>query len=592
MSDPGQGPPARRLGALGALAIVYAIAAHLSLRLDAVSGFAALVWPPTGIAMFALWRGGIGLWPAIFVGAGVVNLMAGASPLTAAGIATGNSLEAVVAVVLMRRAGFDPLLGRVRDVLVLVSGGALVSTTVSATVGVLTLWLSGPVTAATAPGTWVAWWLGDALGALKIAPLLWAWTSPAGREPIRQRPIESAVMAAMTLAAATSVFFDLFYTRGAAESPLNQPYLLFPALIWAALRLRQIGALTATVIVSTVAIAGTTLGYGPFASLGNLSHSLLFLQAFMGIAALTALFLAAAAADNARLYREARAAIRVREDFLSIASHELRTPLTSLSLLVERFRLALRRGEPASPDKDQARIDLLARQVDRLTNLVDSLLDISRVMAGRLVIECEELDLAELVREAVERCRVLLARAGCAVELALPDQPCDGAWDRMRLDQMVSNLLTNAVKYGPGSPIEVRVECTADRARLSVRDHGVGIAPRDQRRIFQQFERAEPRPGIGGLGLGLWIAARSAEAMGGRIELDSALGQGACFIVDLPRRPPAEGARSSTSVTAVRDAVGDVSAPDVSAPDAPAPASSPDEPAASSTRTISPPRLP
>lgn len=556
MAASGQASLARRLSGIAALALVYATVAHLSLRLDAVSGFAALVWPPTGIALFALWRGGIGLWPAIFVGAGAVNLLAGASPLAAAGIATGNTLEAVTAVVLLRRAGFDPLLGRVRDVLLLVTCAALLSTAVSATVGVLTLWLSGPVTAATAPGTWVAWWLGDALGALKIAPLLWAWTSAAGRAPVRERPLESAILAALTVAAAASVFFDLFYGHGGAASPLNQPYLLFPLLIWAALRLRQIGALSAATLVSTIAIAGTTLDYGPFAPFGNLSESLLFLQAFMGIATLTGLFLAAAAADNLRLFREARSAIRVREDFLSIASHELRTPLTSLSLLVEHFRLALSRGEPPSPEKERVRIDRLGRQVDRLTNLVDSLLDVSRVMAGRLTIEPEELDLADVVRETVERFRELLMRAGCEAELVLPEVPCDGAWDRMRLDQMVSNLLTNAVKYGPGRPIEVRVECTGDRARLSVRDHGVGIAPRDQRRIFNQFERAEAGAGIGGLGLGLWIAARSAEAMGGHITLDSVLGEGARFTVDLPRRPPAgaRGDRGSTTPVEVGDA--------------------------------------
>jgi PAS domain S-box-containing protein len=242
----------------------------------------------------------------------------------------------------------------------------------------------------------------------------------------------------------------------------------------------------------------------------------------------------ALAIDNARLYREAQRAIRARDEFLSIASHELRTPLTPLQLQVQSLRRMLSRPAGVAPEALAAKVEVAERQVERLGALVSNLLDISRITARRLGLELEQVDLTEVVREVALRSSEQLRRAGC--ELALDaEAPLVGRWDRLRLEQVVTNLLHNAMKYGAGKPIALTVSAEGDQARLVVRDQGIGIAPKDQRRIFLRFERAVSERHYGGFGLGLWISRQIVEAMGGTIGVQSALGRGATFTVRLPR---------------------------------------------------------
>ena len=244
---------------------------------------------------------------------------------------------------------------------------------------------------------------------------------------------------------------------------------------------------------------------------------------------------AALAIDNARLYREARQAIHLREEFLSIASHELKTPITALQLQVQSLRKALDRS-PGGVSAERLRngLEVVDRQVKRQTRLIHELLDVSRITAGKLELNLEPLDLGALVREVAERFEPELARTGTPLELALAED-ASGQWDRLRLDQVLTNLLSNAVKYGRGNPVRVELSATPEAVRVDVRDSGIGIGAEHVSRLFHRFERAVSERNYGGFGLGLWIARQMVEVLGGHITVRSELGVGSTFSVELPR---------------------------------------------------------
>jgi signal transduction histidine kinase len=233
--------------------------------------------------------------------------------------------------------------------------------------------------------------------------------------------------------------------------------------------------------------------------------------------------------------REARKAIIVRDEFLSVASHELRTPLTSLKLEVANLLRLVRRGDAGADDRLVPRVERIDAQTERLHRLIDELLDASRITAGHLELEIEEVDLGAVVTEVVRRHEHETARAGSVVDLRVPAAGATGSWDADRLDQVASNLIANAIKYGDGKPIEIVVAVTDERASLAVTDHGVGIAPDDQERIFDRFERAVSSRNYGGVGLGLWSVRQIVEALDGTVSVESRPGLGATFTVELPR---------------------------------------------------------
>ena len=242
---------------------------------------------------------------------------------------------------------------------------------------------------------------------------------------------------------------------------------------------------------------------------------------------------AALAIEDARLYGAATEAVRLRDDFLSVAGHELKTPLSALRLQIQMLARVAR--DVATTPGLVERVEKAERTSQRLGALIDELLDAGRITAGRMKLEREEMDLAALTRDLVGRMSEALARAGSEVKL-VADAQVMGRWDRVRLEQVVGNLLSNAAKYGRGQPMEVRVEAGQEgHARLVVKDSGIGIAPEDQERIFERFERATTDKQFNGLGLGLWICREIVTSHGGRILVRSAPGQGSTFTVELPR---------------------------------------------------------
>lgn len=294
--------------------------------------------------------------------------------------------------------------------------------------------------------------------------------------------------------------------------------------------IREIGA--TTVLVAPLAARGRVLGA---IGLGSARPGFHFGSAELD----TALELgrrAALAIDNAQLYDEAQAAVRLRDEFMGVAAHELRTPLTSLGLVLHSLRRAIASGRPLEAASVAPAVARAIRQSDRLTALVENLLDVTRIAGGRLPLDLAEMDLGALVREVVERFEADALRAGCPVTVR-DGGPVVGRWDRSRLDQVVTNLLANAIKFGAAKPITVTVGAVDGQARLVVADEGIGIDPAQQPRIFERFGRAVSSRHYGGLGLGLYISSRVIDAHGGSISVKSAPGAGTAFTVDLPLDP-------------------------------------------------------
>lgn len=237
--------------------------------------------------------------------------------------------------------------------------------------------------------------------------------------------------------------------------------------------------------------------------------------------------------EKKQLLDDLQQAVHARDEFLSIASHELKTPLTSMELQLERLK-KVRRTTPEvrlADDKVAEKLDMVERQAERLTILINNLLDVTRITNGRMDLRCERLDLGQLAQSVVSRACDSIGRGRCQVRI---QDDVVGEWDRLRLETAIANLLSNALKYGAGKPVDVVVEGDASHARVRVTDRGIGISREQQDRIFERFERAVPEQHYGGFGLGLWIVRQVAEAHGGTVHVDSRMNEGSTFTVELP----------------------------------------------------------
>jgi signal transduction histidine kinase/CheY-like chemotaxis protein len=553
--------PASRALVLLALAAVYVAAGKFGLLFAFVHASASPVWPPTGLAIAAVLLLGRWVWPAVFVGAFLVNITTAGSAASSLGIAAGNTLEALLAGYLVGRFASGPAaFERARDIFVFAGLAGFVSTAASASIGVASLVAGGFASLAEAPRIWWTWWLGDLAGALIVTPAIILW--------FRTRPLGFADRAAETVLALASTALVGVVAFGELGTGRSLSFICLPPLAWAAFRLPPREVATCVVLLSGIAVRGTVAGIGTF-SRGDANESLLLLEAFMATISMTMLPVAAVVAETQRvadvrrrvqaerekllqrereLRSQAEVASRAKDDFLAMLSHELRNPLAAATSAVHVL-------EATGPAEDRQRAQattILGRQLRHLGRLLDDLLDVALVTGGGIALERKPTDLARTVLDGVDALRI----AGRLEdhELAVDARPVWVLADPARLEQVVTNLLANAVKYTPaGGHIKVSTEAAGTDAVLRVEDDGIGISEETLPFLFELFfqvERPLSRP-QGGLGLGLTLVRRLVELHGGTVQAASeGPGKGAAFVVRLPAVPaPVE------TVPAVSDAL-------------------------------------
>lgn len=541
---------------LPAVLAIYFLAGKLGLTLALVHASASAVWPPTGIALAAVLLFGYRVWPALLVGAFLVNVTTAGSVATSIGIGVGNTLEAIVGGLVVRRyAGGTRAFRRPQGIFRFVLLAATASTMVSATIGVGSLWLGGSAESSRVAEIWLTWWLGDAVGALVFTPLIVLWARPAGPRLPSRGPLETFAFAATLIGGGWFVFHRLH--------PLA--FLSLPPLVWAAFRFGRRGAVTATAILSGIALSGTLLGAGPFVR-SSLNESLLFLQAFVGTVTVLALVLAAdtreresveatlrrtqgelettvrrrtASLEEAvRELQESRLELERRMEelarsnaeltiFAHVASHDLREPLRTVASNVQLMERRLGDADDPAIRRSMA---YAVEGVRKLDELITDLLEYSRANHPRRV----DVDADRALLEAIDQLRSAIDEAGARVERSeLPRVTADPAG----LVQLFQNLVSNAIKYrDPDRPLHVRIGAVR-RGPLwvfEVADNGRGFERSAADRVFVVFERLHPDDGIPGTGIGLAICRRIVESHGGRIWAESEPGRGSVFRFTLP----------------------------------------------------------
>ena len=521
----------RRYALIVGLTLAYYLAGKAGLQFfGLLHPSASAIWIPTGIAIASLLIFGYRVWPAIFAGAFLVNVTTHGSIATSLGVAAGNTLEGVVAAYLVNRfADGTAFFTHAANIFRFAALAGLVSTAVSATIGVASLTLGGYALAADFQAIWFTWWLGDAAGAIVVTPLLVLWYVDRDEALTARQVIQSGLLYGLFVIVGSMTFFHPWL----ASYPLV--FLCLPPLVWAAFRFGQREVASAVALLSLIAIWATATGHGPFV-MQSPNESLLVLQGFVAVIAITALSMAALIGERTALVGrertarvEAEAAVRAKDEFLAILSHELRNPLSAISAAGAVLRIT----DEGATDQTRWR-EIVHRQTEQLSRLVDDLLDVAKVSVDKMTLDRQPMDLAE----AVKRCLHTRASDGTA-RYEVRTEPTWIHADPNRIRQIIDNLLSNAIKFTPfDGRISVTVAHEADSAVLQIEDAGAGIDAEFLPRVFEPFLQGEQdlaRP-LGGLGIGLTVVRRLTELHGGTVEAGSrGKGQGSSFVVRLPR---------------------------------------------------------
>lgn len=531
---------------LAALTATYFVSGKLGLMLAFVNVSASAVWPPTGIALAAMLILGYRVWPGIFAGAFLVNLFTAGTVATSLGIATGNTLEGLLGAYLVNRfASGRRAFERAIDAFRFAFLAGVVSTAVSATLGVTSLALGGFAPWEGFGPVWTTWWLGDMGGGLVVAPVLILW-SQAGRLRWSMRSVlEAGVLLLVLLVLGQTVFGPRLSTT---DYPLM--FVCMPVLVWVAFRFDQRTTATATLALAAIAVWGTIVNTGPLATWQR-NESLQMLQVFLAVTSAATLVLAATVAERARveaqvraISEDLRAAMAELEAFSHALSHDLRSPIGA----VVNYAALLEQGARGTLDDEGARVlKAMRSSAESASRLLDQLMQYAWV--ERQDQPPAEVDMTSVARVAYAEVATGSERMG-NVRFELGELPPAHGNDAL-LGRVFSNLLSNAVKYTRDREhrrIMVSGEAGASENTYRVTDNGIGFDPALRERLFQPFRRAANHGGVPGTGLGLAIVARIVRKHGGRIWAESDGIEGARFTFTLPN-----GHRNGSSNTVTRE---------------------------------------
>ena len=542
--------------AAAVLALVYFVVGKLALKLAFLHASASPVWPPTGIALAALLLLGYRMWPAIFIGAFLVNATTVGSIATSLGIATGNTVEAFCGAWLVNHfAGGLHVFDRPQNVFKF-AGAAILSTVVSPTFGLTSLALGGFADWANYGTIWMTWWLGDFAGALVVAPLILLWSTAPPRRWTRRDAIEVGVLLFL-LFALTETVFGGWISVSARNYPIS--FICGPIVIWTAFRFTQRETATGIFLLSAIAIWGTLHGFGPF-SMQTENQSLITLQAWTAVLTITAMALSSAMAEHrqaqATLEQQksaVEAANRTKDNFLAMLSHELRTPLTPVLAALDMLE-----REPGSSQDAKSALAMARRNVELEGQLIDDLLDLTRIAKHKLQLKFDSLDAHEIIANVAEICRAEADARQLHLQLHLRAGAHYVSADTAKFQQIIWNLLKNAIKFTPAHG-DITISSTNPEPQLlaiSVRDTGVGIDSEIMGLIFNPFEQGEHsfQQHYGGLGLGLAISKSLAQAHGGTLTAKSeGRDRGSTFVLSMHTVSPAKtAATKSPEPTAIR----------------------------------------
>ena len=551
------------------LAIAYFSVSRLAVSVSSLPGGTTPIWPGAGLNLAAILLLGYRVWLGAFLGE-FIHTLSLQQGLTTAGFfvslsaAIGNISETLLAAYLIQRFIQDrPLFGRVRDAFYFVVLAGSISPLASATIGVTGLCLVGKAPWTAYAEIWRTVWIGDAVGILVLTPVLLLWSKGWGelKQVWQRRWVEGIVFLFLTV-----VICQLTFGRG---YPVE--YILLPLLTWAVFRFKKLAAALLLVIVSTIAIVATTHGSGPFVQ-ANLNQSLIFLQSFVGVFAVTTLILSAVISENERANARLKMANvelqkldQLKNEFLANTSHELRTPLNGIIGIAESL-IDGATGE--LPQATRSNLALVVSSGRRLSNLVNDILDFSQLRHKTLELQLKPVDLHSITEVVLTLSRPLIGNKNLQLINAIPVDLQLAQADENRLQQILHNLVGNAIKFTPSGTVEVKaklvtgneqssipnfqfpisnsqipipnpnsqIQIPHSQIQITICDTGIGIPEDKLDRIFESFEQVEGSTSreYGGTGLGLAITKQLVELHQGEIKVESTIGQGSRFTFTLP----------------------------------------------------------